>query len=125
MLPDHGWSTGFLIHLLFLGNNSFWVWTWYIDLVWLWLYSFSTGENDYKIADFLKRCRSQEGGYGGGPGQQAHLAATYAAVNALVCVGGNICLESIDRVAIRKFLALMQKSDGSFSLHTDGEVDIR
>lgn len=36
-----------------------------------------------RIAKFLDRCQHPEGGFGGGPGQVAHLAPTYAAVNAL------------------------------------------
>ncbi|KAJ6218520.1 hypothetical protein RDWZM_009677 [Blomia tropicalis] len=82
-------------------------------------------DNDYKIVDFLKRCRSLDGGYGGGPQQEGHLAATYAATNALITIGGAIAYESFDREAIRKFLLSMQQSDGSFTMHASGEVDIR
>jgi len=46
-------------------------------------------------------------------------------VNALVTVGGNIALESIDRTELRRFLCSMQQLDGSFTLHQSGEVDIR
>lgn len=89
-------------------------------------YKFSyVGDNDYKIVDFLKRCRSLDGGYGGGPQQEGHLAATYAATNALITIGGAIAYESFDREAIRKFLLSMQQSDGSFTMHASGEVDIR
>ncbi|KAF7488358.1 hypothetical protein SSS_10805 [Sarcoptes scabiei] len=41
-------------------------------------------ENSDQIIDFLKRCESALGGYGGGPSQDPHLASTYAAINALV-----------------------------------------
>lgn len=30
------------------------------------------------IVGFLQRCQAPTGGFGGGPGQQAHLATTYA-----------------------------------------------
>jgi len=50
-----------------------------------------------RTIDFLSRCQDPHGGYGGGPGQMAHLATTYAAVNALVTVGGEKALGSIDR----------------------------
>eukprot|EP00850_Spirogloea_muscicola_P005961 SM000028S10055 [mRNA] locus=s28:140582:144993:+ [translate_table: standard] len=48
-------------------------------------------------AAFLARCQHPEGGFGGGPGQMAHLATTYAAVCALVTIGGGEALAVIDR----------------------------
>lgn len=39
------------------------------------------------------------GGFGGGPGQLAHLAPTYAAVNALAIVGTEEAYGIIDRLA--------------------------
>lgn len=36
---------------------------------------------------FLKRCQSKNGGYGGGPGQNPHLATTFAAISALAVIG--------------------------------------
>lgn len=49
------------------------------------------------VVDFLGRCRCPEGGFGGGPQQVAHLAPTYAAVNALVIVGTEKAFETIDK----------------------------
>lgn len=49
------------------------------------------------VVDFLSRCRCPLGGFGGGPGQLAHLAPTYAAVNALVIVGNEKAYNAIDR----------------------------
>lgn len=46
-------------------------------------------------------------------------------MNALVSIGGNIAFESIDRLAVRRFFCAMQQPDGSFTLHNNGEVDIR
>ena len=52
----------------------------------------------HAIKDFLGRCQSQEeGGFGGGPGQFAHLAATYAAINAIVCLNSKDALKVINR----------------------------
>lgn len=83
-------------------------------------------ENDEKITSFIKRCQSiDEGAYGGGPGQCAHLAATYAAVNSLAVLGTPTALGSIDRAEVRRFLCSMQQPDGSFTLHHSGEIDIR
>ncbi|XP_075591428.1 farnesyl transferase beta subunit isoform X2 [Dermatophagoides farinae] len=88
------------------------------------------GESDYlkkslQIISFLRNCESPHGGYGGGPNQEPHLAATYAAVNAIVTIGNDIAFNSLNRVAIEKFLRRMQQPNGSFTLHESGEVDIR
>ncbi|KAL3875010.1 hypothetical protein ACJMK2_037952, partial [Sinanodonta woodiana] len=40
-----------------------------------------------EISQFLANCQCPDGGFGGGPGQVAHLAPTYAAVNALCILG--------------------------------------
>lgn len=50
-----------------------------------------------KIAGFLAKCQSSEGGFGGGPGQYPHLASTYAAVNALCTIGTQEAYNVIDR----------------------------
>jgi protein farnesyltransferase subunit beta len=45
----------------------------------------------------LRQCQHSKGGYGGGFGQLAHLAPSYAAVNALVTIGTREAFQSIDR----------------------------
>ncbi|KAL1129900.1 hypothetical protein AAG570_012844, partial [Ranatra chinensis] len=77
------------------------------------------------IVQFLKRCQCEDGGFGGGPGQYAHLAPTYAAVNALCSLGTTEAYKIIDRKNLLKFLWSVRVGDGSFSMHIDGEVDIR
>ncbi len=54
--------------------------------------------------DFLSRCRAPTGGFGGGPGQQAHLATTYAACAALCTLGGPAAVAALDRPALHRFL---------------------
>lgn len=49
------------------------------------------------VVDFLIKCRSPSGGFGGGPGQHPHLAPTYAAVNALCIIGTERAFHAIDR----------------------------
>lgn len=39
----------------------------------------------------------QDGGYGGRPGQIPHVETTYAAINALITLGGKKALSSIKR----------------------------
>ncbi|XP_018568931.1 protein farnesyltransferase subunit beta [Anoplophora glabripennis] len=77
------------------------------------------------IAKFLGRCQCPEGGFGGGPGQFPHLAATYAAVNALVILGTEEAYKIIDRKKLRDFLFSVRQWDGSFAMHVGGEIDIR
>lgn len=78
-----------------------------------------------EIIKFMQDCAHPDGGYGGGPGQIAHVATTFAAVNALLTVSGEEALDSIDRVSLVKFLHRMKQADGSFTIHEDGEVDSR
>uniref|UniRef100_A0A0D9V5E4 Protein farnesyltransferase subunit beta n=1 Tax=Leersia perrieri TaxID=77586 RepID=A0A0D9V5E4_9ORYZ len=80
-------------------------------------------END--IVDFLSRCQDKDGGYGGGPGQLPHLATTYAAVNALVTIGSERALSSINRENLYKFMLQMKDTSGAFRMHDGGEIDVR
>ncbi|CAO3631526.1 unnamed protein product [Cunninghamella echinulata] len=75
--------------------------------------------------DTLKACQHSEGGFGGGPGQLAHLATTYAAVNSLAILGTNEAYDAIDRKKLYQFLLQMKQPDGSFTMHHGGEIDIR
>ncbi|CAB9502265.1 farnesyltransferase subunit beta [Seminavis robusta] len=76
----------------------------------------------------------QGGGFGGGPGQMAHAATTYAAILTL-CIVATSEGQSSSPMAwsllarIRKplyawFLSL-QQSHGGFRMHHDGEIDVR
>eukprot|EP00210_Caulerpa_lentillifera_P009155 g8729.t1 len=49
------------------------------------------------IIFFLGQCQDSQGGFGGGPGQLPHLAATYAAVMSLAIIGTEEALQIIDR----------------------------
>ncbi|KAG7283042.1 hypothetical protein CRUP_012935, partial [Coryphaenoides rupestris] len=51
------------------------------------------------VCQFLARCQSPTGGFAGGPRQHAHLAPTYAAVNALCIIGTEEAYSVIDRSA--------------------------
>lgn len=75
--------------------------------------------------DFLNRCQHPLGGYGGGPGQLPHLATTYAAVNALITLGSDRALSSINRDKLYTFLLEMKDSSGAFRMHDGGEIDVR
>ncbi|KAK9497123.1 hypothetical protein O3M35_004499 [Rhynocoris fuscipes] len=77
------------------------------------------------IINFLKSCQHVEGGFGGGPFQEPHLAPTYAAVNALCILGTEDAYNVIDRRGLLNFLRRMKVGDGSFYMHEDGEIDLR
>lgn len=78
-----------------------------------------------RVVQFLAKCQSASGGFGGGPGQLPHLASTYAAVNALSTIGSPAAFSIINRPGLLSFLTDMQREDGAFFMHRGGEVDIR
>ncbi|XP_030572102.1 protein farnesyltransferase subunit beta [Drosophila novamexicana] len=77
------------------------------------------------VVQFLIKCRAPTGGFGGGPGQYAHLAPTYAAVNSLCIIGTQSAYRAIDRDSLIQFLFSVRDADGSYRLHVDGETDVR
>lgn len=80
------------------------------------------------VINFIGRCRDPDcGGFCGGPypGQMAHLAPTYAAVNTLVTIGTPAAFELIKGAKLGSFLRAMRREDGAFTMHHDGEVDVR
>ena len=84
----------------------------------------------HRCLSFLARCQHPNGGFGGGPGQDPHLAPTYAAVNALCILSGLQgvgigAFSVIDRRGLHRFLRRMKQPDGSFSVCDDGECDTR
>jgi len=74
------------------------------------------------------------GGFGGGPGQMAHVATTYGAILTLCIVATSAgplssvqawkVLESIRKPLYAWFLSL-QQPHGGFRMHHDGEIDVR
>ncbi|CBI34928.3 unnamed protein product, partial [Vitis vinifera] len=82
-------------------------------------------ELENNTIDFLSRCQDPNGGYGGGPGQMPHLATTYAAINALITLGGHRSLSSINRGKVYTFLRRMKDPSGAFRMHDAGEMDVR
>ncbi|OLL23877.1 Protein farnesyltransferase subunit beta [Neolecta irregularis DAH-3] len=73
----------------------------------------------------LKTTWHPNGGFGGNFGQIGHLAPTYAAINALILVGGNKTLEIFDRDVMYKWILSLKQPDGSFKMHHGGEIDAR
>ncbi|KAG6867978.1 hypothetical protein C0993_008737 [Termitomyces sp. T159_Od127] len=68
------------------------------------------------------------GGFGGGPGQAAHLLPTYASVCALAIVGRpgpDGGWDQIDRKKLYAFFMSLKQPDGSFLVAHHAEVDVR
>jgi len=82
-------------------------------------------ETSRETVAFLKRCAHPDGGYGGGPGQNAHLATTFASVSALAVINTEEALQSIDRKAVYSFLQRMKQPCGGFRVTDNGEMDAR
>ncbi|KAI9765596.1 MAG: CAAX farnesyltransferase (FTase) subunit beta [Geoglossum simile] len=78
-----------------------------------------------RVVSTLTPMRNRDGGFGGGPGQLSHLAATYPAILSLVMVGGDEALGIIDRKMLWKWLANLKQRDGGFKLFVGGEEDVR
>ncbi|XP_055587593.1 protein farnesyltransferase subunit beta [Uranotaenia lowii] len=78
-----------------------------------------------RVVDFLIKCRGHDGGFAGGPGQDPHLAPTYAAVNALCIIGSEKALNAINRRTLKKFLWAVREPNGAFRMHVGGELDVR
>jgi len=74
---------------------------------------------------FLGSCQHRRGGFGGGPLQNAHLAATFGAIMALLSLGSREAYDVIDRKSFYDFVSRQKQSDGSFSVNDGGEIDIR
>ncbi|KAI1327363.1 terpenoid cyclases/Protein prenyltransferase [Xylariaceae sp. FL0255] len=77
------------------------------------------------LVETARSIQNKEGGFGGGFGQQSHLATTYATVLALAIVGGDAAYEVIDRRAMWKWLCTLKQPNGGFRMTLGGEVDIR
>jgi protein farnesyltransferase subunit beta len=66
-----------------------------------------------------------DGGFGGGPGQLAHLLPTYASIMTLAMVGSPAAWAQIDRKKCYDFFMRCKRPDGSFVVCKGGEVDVR
>jgi protein farnesyltransferase subunit beta len=66
-----------------------------------------------------------EGGFGGGFGQYAHQAGTYAALLGLALVGGEEAYNLIDRSKMWHWLGGLKQPDGGFQISEGAEEDTR
>ncbi|PIK62700.1 hypothetical protein BSL78_00395 [Apostichopus japonicus] len=82
-------------------------------------------EEASRVTQFIGKCQCPDGGFAGSPGQQAHLAPTYAAVLTLCTLGTEEAYKSINRETLQSFLGSMRTTSGAFTMHRGGEVDVR
>ncbi|KAF9990484.1 hypothetical protein BGZ75_001664 [Mortierella antarctica] len=73
----------------------------------------------------IRHMQCETGGFAGGPGQEAHLAPTYAAVNVLMIIGTKQAYGVINRATLLEFLLRVKQKDGSFRMMVGGEIDVR
>ncbi len=73
----------------------------------------------------LAACQHPAGGFGGGPGQDAHLACTYAALAAIAVLGRPTGYALVDRPRLAAFLTRMHLPSGAFTVCSGGEHDVR
>jgi protein farnesyltransferase subunit beta len=78
-----------------------------------------------RLVSTVRPLQHPEGGFGGGNGQMAHLAPTYAVILALAMVGGHEALEVVDRKKLWKWLGRLKQKDGGFRMAEGGEEDVR
>ncbi|KAH8091781.1 terpenoid cyclases/Protein prenyltransferase [Cristinia sonorae] len=86
------------------------------------------GQTKKQTVETLLAMQHPNGGFGGGPGQAAHLLPTYAAVCALAIAGqpgAGGGWDQIDRAKIYDFFMSLKQPDGSFLVAHDAEVDVR
>ncbi|KAI0750474.1 terpenoid cyclases/Protein prenyltransferase [Fomes fomentarius] len=81
-----------------------------------------------RAVETLLALQHPDGGFGGGPGQAAHLLPTYASVCAFAIVGrpgDGGGWDAIDRKKLYQFFMSLKQPDGSFLVSHHGEVDVR
>lgn len=78
-----------------------------------------------RLVETVRPIQNVSGGFGGGFGQDSHLATTYATVLALMLVGGEEAYKVVDRRAMWEWLCSLKQADGGFQMVVGGEQDVR
>ncbi|KAJ1882298.1 CAAX farnesyltransferase (FTase) subunit beta [Coemansia sp. RSA 1722] len=78
-----------------------------------------------RAIETLRPLQDPRGGFCGGNKQLPHLAGSFAAVMTVAIVGGETAYRMVDRQKMYQWLMTMKNADGSFSMHKDGETDVR
>jgi len=78
-----------------------------------------------KIVNWLNKCQLSTGGFGGGPGQLAHLAPSYASINTIMILGIPEAYKLVNREKMYTWLLSLKQPNGGFIMHHGGEIDVR
>lgn len=78
-----------------------------------------------RVGHSILACQHPDGGFGGGPGQPGHLAATYAAVMALAYTGPEFWAQVNREKLVEWILKDLKTTQGGFRVCQNGEVDPR
>lgn len=108
-----------------LDASRSWVIYWDLHSLYLLKGDNFTDQERKKIIATYSTFQHPDGGFGGGPKQQPHLAPTYAAVNSLVALKGSDSFDVINVQKLKQFLLSLKQPDGSYALHELGEIDVR
>lgn len=116
---------------MLLDTNQSWLIFWITNSLSILEYPISSSQRQHAI-DSLLSFRSSNGGFGGGPGQLAHLAQTYSSILALIS-----SLTQADEIMIKwtwscdhqsklyKWILSLKQTNESFLMQCDGELDLQ
>ena len=79
-----------------------------------------------RVVDTLEKYQNNDtGGFGGGFFQLSHCAPTYSGILTLMSIGTKKAYDVINRKKMYQFFLARKASSGGFSMHDDGENDVR
>ncbi|KAI8452006.1 terpenoid cyclases/protein prenyltransferase alpha-alpha toroid [Phakopsora pachyrhizi] len=85
-----------------------------------------------RAIDTIISFQNSSGGFGGGPGYLSHLAGTYACISTLAILTSGLTDDLIhqtwsrvDRRGMYDWMLSLKRSDGSFQVQLNGEIDHR
>ena len=84
-----------------------------------------TADDAGRVVKTFHSMQHPEGGIGGGFGQYAHLAGTYAALLSIALVGGEEAYSLVDRKKMWHWLGRLKQADGGFRVSEGAEEDTR
>ncbi|EXJ60109.1 protein farnesyltransferase subunit beta [Cladophialophora yegresii CBS 114405] len=109
----------------FVGLDASRPWMVYWALLGLYLLGEDISVFRSRVVKTFYSMQHPDGGIGGGFGQYAHLAGTYAALLSLALVGGEEAYGLVDRQKMWHWLGRLKQADGGFKVSEGAEEDTR
>ncbi|KIW89170.1 uncharacterized protein Z519_10022 [Cladophialophora bantiana CBS 173.52] len=109
----------------FVGIDASRPWMVYWALVGLYMLGEDVSVFRARVVKTFYSMQNPNGGIGGGFGQDAHQAGTYAALLSLALVGGEEAYSLVDREKMWHWLGRLKQADGGFQICEGGEEDTR